>query len=96
MCTIINRMILDNKTDTNYLKEKCIRKNYTDEDLKNKCDAFIIAYEESVNFYVKDINNFNEQLSDINNQIEDKELNKYKQIYQYVDINSDGIKEGVE
>lgn len=82
--------------DARTLKEKCINKAYTDEDLKNKCSAFIIAYEESINSYVKDITGFNKEVSNIKIKLNEDNISEYEISYDYVDINSDGITAGVE
>ena len=85
--------------DSKELREMCINKTYTDEATKNKCNAFIVAYEESINSYVKDINGFNEEVSNIRVNLKKSEkehITEYELKYEYIDINSDGITEGVE
>lgn len=82
--------------DSKALKEKCINKTYADEDIKNKCNAFVVAYEESINSYVKDINGFNEELKKINDNLKESKKSEYDLSYEYVDINSDGVTEGSE
>ena len=92
---VINQIENDSET----LKQNCINKTYVDEETKNKCDAFILAYEESINSYVKDINGFNNELSSIKSNLkksEKEKISEYNLSYEYIDINSDGITEGVE
>ena len=79
--------VIDKYTDT-------IKK--IDEDLNHKCSAFIIAYEESINMYVKDVTGFNEQISDIIETVKEEKIKEYNLTYKYVDINFDGITQGVE
>ena len=82
--------------DSKELKETCVNKAYADEDLNHKCSAFIIAYEESINMYVKDVTGFNEQISDIIETVKEEKIKEYNLTYKYVDINFDGITQGVE
>jgi hypothetical protein len=92
--------ILDIYTDTidevenssSYLKENCVNTYYSNNDIKNKCEAFVIAYETVVNYYTKDIISFNELINEyINNNDSDIEnIKEYNLKYEYVDINSDG------
>ncbi len=77
------------------LKELCVNKTYNDSDIKSKCDAFVIAYETMVNYYVNDVNNLNKILEEYrsSNTIQNKldnisDFNKGK--YDYVDINDNG------
>ena len=76
--------IIDKNSD--YLKEKCINHLYSNQDIKNKCEAFIIAYETAFNYYVKDIMLFNESIEEFNKE----DLEQYELKYDYVDINKDG------
>lgn len=71
------------------LKEKCINKIYDKQDIKNKCDAFVIAYETVFNYYVKDILELNKVLSEITTNSK-KEYKEYEIKYEYTDINNDG------
>lgn len=77
-----------------YLKEKCIDKYYPNQDIKNKCDSFIIAYETLINYYTKDIISFNNVINEYytKNEInkEESEIKEYTLKYNYMDINSDG------
>ncbi len=75
--------------ESDYLKENCIGTFYSNQDVKNKCEAFIIAYETAFNYYVKDILSFNTTLEVINTEAKE-EYKKYDSDYKYVDINKDG------
>ena len=48
------------------LKESCIGKNYTNQDVVNKCNAFVINYEQSINYFINDINRFNSRIKEYN------------------------------
>lgn len=71
------------------LKNLCINRYYGSIDIKNKCDSFVIAYETAVNYYTKDIIEFNENIKKFNNSLSDKK-EEYKLNYEYTDINDDG------
>lgn len=77
-----------------YLKENCVNKYYSNRDVMNKCDAFVIAYETVINYYTKDILSFNEVLKEYrrenNLDEEDTEIKNYVSKYNYMDVNFDG------
>ena len=77
---------------SNSLKEHCVNKYYSDENIKNKCDSFVIAYETAINYYTKDIMDFNETIETYLNQVESPldNVKTYELKYNYTDINSDG------
>ena len=73
------------------LKNLCIDQEYTDENLRNKCASFAIAYETAINYYTKDMIEFNNLIQDY--QKEDgskKEIQEYTYQYEFTDVNSDG------
>ena len=76
-----------------YLKKECVNKYYSNKDVMNKCDSFVIAYETVINYYTKDIISFNEVIDKYHNEYDkskEKEINNYSSKYDYVDINLDG------
>lgn len=77
---------------SNNLKELCVNKYYSNEDVNNKCAAFVIAYETAINYYTKDILSFNETIDEYHNVSVNgkKEIINYELKYNYTDINSDG------
>ena len=95
-------LILDKYTESvdavndssSFLKENCVNKHYSNSDIMNKCDAFIIAYETVINYYTKDILSFNDVIEEFRREkdLNDNDTNfkNYVSKYQYVDINSDG------
>lgn len=87
-----------------YLKNHCLNENYSDQDANNKCNAYIINYEKTVNSFVSDIEFFNSKIDEYNNWIIDeneelddeekyKEVDRYKasKYKEYIDINNDGF-----
>lgn len=77
---------------SSYLKENCVNKYYSNNDVKNKCDAFVIAYETAINYYTKDVYAFNDNLNLYrrNNINSNSNMIDYELKYNYVDIDSDG------
>lgn len=92
-----------------YLKSNCLNESYSSTDANNKCNAYIINYERTVNSFVGDINFFNSKIDEYNEWAikENEELNeneKYKPLEkftssyykEYIDINNDGTYLGKE
>lgn len=86
-----------------YLKKHCLNESYSDQDANNKCNAYIINYEKTVNSFISDIEFFNSKIDEYNNWIisENEELDnedKYTKVErykatkykEYIDINNDG------
>ena len=86
-----------------YLKKHCLNESYSDQDANNKCNAYIIKKEKTVNSFISDIEFFNSKIDEYNNWIiseneelddEDKyiEVERYKatKYKEYIDINNDG------
>lgn len=71
-------------------KKNCVNKYYANTNVKNKCDAFMDAYEKAINSYVKDIEGFNEKIDELNEKRKDDDkLAKYELKYKKVDLNND-------
>lgn len=77
---------------SSYLKDNCVNTYYSNNDVKNKCDAFVIAYETAINYYTKDVYAFNDNLNLYrrNNINSNSNIIDYELKYDYVDIDSDG------
>lgn len=75
-----------------FLKENCVNKYYSNENIRNKCDSFVIAYETTINYYTKDIISFNDTINSYLKKIneESENIKLYEQKYNYIDINLDG------
>ena len=89
---VINKIDKDSK----YLKDNCVNKTYTDKETNNKCSAFVIAYESSINLYVNDITEFNKKIEEFKKEIDDEKIVEYDLKYKLTDINKDGKFEGSE
>ena len=84
------------------LKKNCTSRKYNDTDVTNKCNAFVINYEQSINYFINDINRFNARIEEYNKWVTSENTNKkytarekYKSKYtDYVDINGDKISSG--
>ena len=76
-----------------YLKSHCLNENYSDQDANNKCNAYIINYEKTVNSFVSDIEFFNSKIDEYNNWIidENEELDDEEKYKEYIDIYNDGF-----
>ena len=77
---------------SNNLKDLCVNHYYSKEDIKNKCQSFVIAYETTMNYYTKDILSFNDILEQYRTTAinSNENLNDYELKYNYTDINKDG------
>ena len=78
------------ETASAVFKKNCVNQYYVATNVKNKCDAFIDAYEKAINSYVKDIDGFNEKIDKLNEKREEK-LEKYENKYKAIDLNKDSI-----
>lgn len=85
--TVLIDNIDNSSTD---LKELCVNTYYSNEELRNKCDAFVIAYETAINYYVKDIDSFNETINEYLSEYGNEDIKLYELKYKYVDIDSNG------
>lgn len=85
------------------LKENCFKQEYNETEITNKVSAFTINYEQAVNYYIQDVEKFNEKIRSYNDWVQNtqvtntyKTLEEFKSSYtKYVDINGDGIYNGV-
>ena len=77
---------------SSFLKQNCIDKSYSNKEIKSKCDAFVIAYETVINYYIKDIVSFNENIDAYfnENNVSGDKIKKYSLKYEYVDSDNDG------
>lgn len=80
------------ESSSDNLKELCVNKYYSNEDVNNKCKSFVIAYETAINYYTKDIIAFNETIDEYHKvSLESKKgIINYELKYDYTDINADG------
>ncbi len=86
------------------LKVDCLENTFKDTNINNKVSAFIINYEQVVNYFIKDVNDFNAEIQKYNAWVsaqtvpnEKDKLQEYKSTYiDYVDIDGDGVYNGVK
>jgi len=86
------------------LKVDCLENTFKDTNINNKVSAFIINYEQVVNYFIKDVNDFNTEIQKYNAWVssqttpnEKDKLEEYKSTYvDYVDIDGDGVYSGVK
>ena len=73
------------------LKELCPNHTYKDDDVVSKCSSYMTAYETSVNYFIKDMNLYNNQIKLYNETAtEPIELYQNNQYSDYIDFNGDG------
>ena len=87
--------------NTNYLDKLCSSSNRSFDDLKTKCSKYKNIYEQAVNYFVSDIEDYNanvlkyneyqKSLNNISYQIE-----KYETKKNYIDYNNDSVYDGKE
>lgn len=85
------------------LKVNCYKKEFVETEITNKVSAFTINYEQAINYYIQDVEKFNEKVRAYNEWVENNQLeatfkiyDEYESIYkEYVDVNGDGIYNGV-
>ena len=84
------------------LKVNCFEEEFKEITINNKISAFVINYEQAVNYFIQDVSNFNEKVKLYNDYVKqnpDKglvELEEYQSSYtEYADVNSDKVFEGV-
>ena len=76
-----------------FLQEKCVGVIYNDSNTQSKCDSMLISYETVNNYFVKDINKWNDFINEFNNQVEDVLYSKKLfdlNTRNYIDFNDDG------
>ena len=85
------------------LKVNCFKQEYNETEITNKVSAFTINYEQAINYYIQDVEKFNEKVRSYNDWVQNtqvtnvyKPLEEFKSSYtEYVDVNGDGIYNGV-
>lgn len=85
------------------LKVNCFKQEYNETEITNKVSAFTINYEQAINYYIQDVETFNEKVRSYNDWVQNtqvtnvyKPLEEFKSSYtEYVDVNGDGIYNGV-
>lgn len=86
------------------LKVNCFEQEFKEVTINNKISAFVINYEQAVNYFIQDVSNFNDKVKLYNDWLKQTyptaqvvELEEYASSYtKYVDVNNDGVFEGVK
>ena len=75
-----------------FLIDYCSNIIYNDSDVQSKCDSMLISYETANNYFVKDINKWNEFVNSYNTQLEDElyKRNLFDLNRDFIDFNDDG------
>lgn len=76
------------------LKNLCVNKSYGDEDVNNKCVAYIKNYETIANCFIDDINIYNEFIKDYLKTNSNSKAKSYEldtKVYNYIDLDGDKI-----
>jgi len=72
-------------------KKNCINKKYSNKDVQEKCNAFIETYEEAINTYVVDVEDFNNKITELKEKTKKEELKEYELKYEKIDLNKDNL-----
>lgn len=74
------------------LAQRCIGVLYNDSNVQSQCDSMVLSYETAINYYVKDIQKFNDFIGLYNASVmDDAKLEAYDlKDYNYIDFNDDG------
>ena len=57
--------------DASNLEDKCINVLYPNVSVNNKCEAFVVGYEEATNTYISDVNLYNQYIEEYNQWLVD-------------------------
>lgn len=75
------------------LKKLCVGKVYSNKDIQNDCTAYVINYETIMNYFVKDVEEFNLFITDYLKENKSNEVKTYNldsKNYYYLDVDDDG------
>lgn len=74
------------------LRTYCLGVTYANSNVQSKCESMIISYETAINYYVKDVNKFNEFVEVYNSEVEEEQKVNALELgdYHYIDFNDDG------
>ena len=77
------------------LQTLCVGQVYNDKEINNNCEAYVINYETFMNYFMKDVEEFNKFITTYlaeyapkDSKVELFQLDSNK--YQYIDVNDDG------
>lgn len=79
--------------DYDQLKDKCINVLYPDVSVNNKCEAFVIGYEQVINTFVSDVAIYNQNIDAYNTWAQENNvtqtLTPYETDKDFIDVNGD-------
>ena len=84
------------------LKSYCKNTLYPDKEVNNKCEAFQLLYEQTINYFVKDVQSYNANVAKYNQWVKEhteySEAQSYasEQYKEFIDFNEDGTYFGKE
>ena len=92
-----DKIILNISNNIDTIKNNCGDSLFANSEINDICNSYKSSYEEIVNVYIGDINNFNKFVNTYNSET-GEELNKIKSsvIDNYIDYNNDGEYRGME
>lgn len=86
--------------NTKNLNKLCDNVYYPDSKVNTKCSNYKLIYEQVINYFVSDINVYNENVKKYNeyqkNNNSDLRVDKYKTTKEYIDYNNDNEYDGKE
>mgnify|MGYP004620170865 CR=1 FL=1 len=87
------------KKDYQKVETNCKNSLYPDVSINQKCEAFILGYEQTINSFVSDVDLYNQNITAYNTWSQENNqqpLEKYKTKKEYIDVNGDRIYKGKE
>ena len=92
-----DKVVSNISNNIDVIKNNCGDKIFADSDVNDICNSYKSSYEEIVNVYVNDINNFNKFVNTYNSET-GNDLSNFKSsvIDNYIDYNNDGEYRGME
>ncbi|MBR6112983.1 MAG: hypothetical protein IKP79_00530 [Bacilli bacterium] len=72
-------------------KKNCVNKKYSNKDVQEKCDSFMETYEEIINTFVVDVEDFNTKIVELKEKTKNEDLKEYELKYKKVDLNNDKV-----
>ena len=92
-----DKVISNISNNIDVIRDNCGDKIFADSDVNDICNSYKSSYEEIINVYVNDINNFNKFVNTYNNETGNSFSNfKSSVIDNYIDYDNDGEYRGME
>lgn len=92
-----DKVIVNIKNNVEKINDNCGNRIFADSNINNICNGYKSLYEEMINVYLNDVNNFNRFVNTYNEENENKlSLFKSSTIDDYIDYDKDGEYKGME